>query len=117
MRRFLLFIIITLTGFNSFGQKFAAKEFLFAASLTEKKFNNYLNKKFSVCGNKTISDTIVNVYKEKVDKKKKDKDSIERRIETYRSGDYFALGFFTSSRDEYEQNKKALHDEGFICGA
>jgi len=117
MRRILLFIIIGITWVDCFGQKFSAREFLFVASLTEKKFDSYFSKKFSVCGNKTINDTIVNVYKEKVDKKKKDKDSIDRRIETYRSGDYFALAFFTSSRDEYEQNKKALHDEGFICGA
>lgn len=117
MRRFLLFVITVSLCFNLVAQKLSAKEFLFASSLNEKKFENYFSKRFSPCGNKTIGDTIVNVYKLKTDKRKKEKDSIKRCIEIYRAGDYFALGFFTSSRSEFEENKKALHEEDFFCGA
>src|SRR5215510_13953836 len=117
MRGFLLFVFV-LPGFiNLSAQQFSAKEFLFASSLTSKKFDNYISKRFSSCGNKYKNDTIINSYNIKTDKKKKDTDSIKRRFETYRAKDYFSFAFFTSSKKEFEESKKALYNEGFFCGS
>ena len=115
MRGTLLFVIALLTISSSLAQKFSAKEFLFASSLTEKKFENYINKKFAPCGNRFKNDTIINLYSQKTEKRKQNKDSVVRTFETYQAKDYFSFAYFTSSKDEFEQNKKALYDEGFFC--
>ena len=116
MRGFVLFIILLLTVFTSSAQKFSAEEFLFASSLNEKKFENFLNKRFSPCGNKFKNDTIINLYSVKADKKRKERDSVIRTFETYHAKDYFSFAFFTSSQEEFNENKKALYHEGFFCG-
>lgn len=115
MRGSLLFVIALLTVSISFAQKFSAKEFLFASSLSEKKFGHYLSKKFSPSGNKIRNDTIISIYSQKADRKKANKDSVLRTLETYQSNNTFSFAFFTSSKKEFEENKKALYDEGFFC--
>jgi hypothetical protein len=115
MRGSLLFVIALLTGVTSVAQKFSAKEFLFASSLSEKKFGTYVNKKFSPSGNKLKNDTLINIYSQKKDKRKSNKDSVVRKIETYHAKGNFSFAFFTSSKDEFEENKQALYEEGFFC--
>ena len=117
MRGFLLFVIALPVFLELPAQQFSAKEFLLASSLTEKKFDNYLSKRFSPCGNKYKNDTIINIYNIRPDKKKKHTDSIKRRFETYEAKDYFSFAFFTSSRKEFEETKKTLYEEGFFCGS
>lgn len=115
MRGFLLFVIGLLTFSTALAQHFSAKDFLFASSLNGKKFDNYIDKKFWLSGNRIKNDTIINIYTQKTIKRKKDKDSVVRKIETYHAKDYFSLAFFTSSKKEFEENKKALYSEGFFC--
>lgn len=115
MRGFLLFVFTTFSVFVLPAQQFSAKEFLLASSLTEKKFQNYIGKRFSSRGNIVKNDTVVHIYSQKAEKKKKNPDSVIRTLKTYQAKDYFSFAFFTSSKREFEENKKALYDEGFFC--
>jgi len=115
MRGFLLFVFTLLSFFIS-AQQFSAKEFLFSSSFTEKKFENYISKKFSPCGKRSKDDTIIHVYSLKVDKKKGTHDSTIRTIETNRAKDHFSFTFFTSSKKDFDETKNALQKEGFFCG-
>lgn len=114
MRGFLLVAIafFVLGSVNS--QQFSAKDLLFS-SFTPKKFDNYLSKrKFSSCGKRAVSDTLISLYNQKPGKK--NPDSIIRNIETFQAKEYFAFTYVTSSKDEYESLKRNLDEEGFYCG-
>jgi len=116
MRGFLLIVTFILIAPCSFAQQFSAKEFLLAASFNEKRLEKFISKDFSPAGNNYKNDTIINIYRIKIDKKKKIQDSVIRRIETYQAKNYFSIAFVTSSTKEFEDNKKALYKEGFFCG-
>src|SRR6185503_7592833 len=107
MRGFLLFVFLLFIVYTLPAQNFSAKEFLSVSSLSEKKFEAFLNKRFSPCGNKFKNDTIINFYNVKIDKKKKDSknDSVIRSFETYRAKDYFSFAFNTNSTKEFDENK------------
>lgn len=116
MRGFLLLVVTLFLVFISVAQQFSAREFLFVGSLTEKKFDNYLEKKFSPRGNRVRNDTIINVYNFKPAKKKRDRDSTERSFETSHAKNYFSFTYFTSSKNEFSEIKRSLYGEGFFCG-
>ena len=71
MRGVLLFIFL-LFVFDLIGQNFSAKDFLFASSLSNKKFENYLSKKkFMPSGKRWQNDTVVSIYSLKKEKVRK----------------------------------------------
>jgi len=112
--RGILLVVAFLVLVSADGQQFSAKDLLFS-SFTPKKFETYLGKrKFSPCGQRSYSDTVINTYNLK--RGKKNRDSTLRSIETYRSKEYFAFTFMTSSKEEYEDLKRNLAEEGFSCG-
>lgn len=114
MRGFLLFLILLIVFDSANAQQFSAKDLLLT-SFTPKKFDNYLSKrKFSSYGKRSHSDTLISMYNQRPGKK--NRDSTIRNIETYLSKEYFAFTFKTSSKDEYENLKRNLSDEGFYCG-
>jgi len=64
-----LLIVFLFVAYSVFSQEFSAKDFLFASSLSTKKFENYLTrKKFIACGRRWQNDTIVNIYGPKLEK-------------------------------------------------
>lgn len=117
MRGFLLFVVVLLVTSNLHSQKFSAKDFLFASSLPEKKFENYLSKKkFIPSGSRSKNDTILNIYSSKEKKNKKDTLQIKRSIEAFQTKSSLSFTYFTSLKDEYAENLKALKEAGFYCG-
>ncbi len=114
MRGVLLFIFL-LVFCVSPAQQFPVKE-LFFSSFTEKKFENFLDKRFSVLDKRFNQDTIINIYSIKTGKKKNGNDSIFRSIETYKAKDHFSFSYFTSSKTDFNEFKKILLDEEFYCG-
>ena len=117
MRGFLLIIIILLVTSSLHSQEFSARDFLVASSLPGKKFENYLSKKkFMPCGSRSKNDTVVNIYSVKEGKKKKDTLQIKRTIEAFQTKNSLSFTYFTSLKDEYIENLKALKERGFYCG-
>jgi len=116
MRGVLLFVVILLSALTSFAQQFSAKEFLLTTSFNEKKLEKFISKDFLPAGNNYKNDTVINIYRIKIDKKKKAQDSIVRRVETYQAKNYFSIAYYTSSKKEFEENKNSLYKEGFFCG-
>lgn len=115
MRGFLLFVVVILSHHLSFAQRFSAKDFLFAASYTDKKFDNFISRNFSLAGKVINGDTVITTYNLR-SKKKNDDDSVVRRFETYLANDHLSFAFFTSSLKEYADNKRFLYEDGFFCG-
>jgi len=105
---------------NLLSQEFSAKDFLFASSLSSKKFENYLSRnKFIPSGNRWKNDTVINIYnlKEKKQKKnKKDTLHIKRSIEAFQTKNNFCFTYFTSLKDEYTAVMTTLKEIGFFCG-
>lgn len=117
MRGFLLVVIVLLVTSNLHSQEFSAKDFLFASSLPGKKFESYLSKKkFMPSGSRSKNDTVVNIYSVKERKKKKDTLQVKRSIEAFQTKNSLSFTYFTSVRDEYIENLKALKERGFYCG-
>ena len=106
MKGILLFVIVLLVSNIVRGQEFSARDFLFASSLSSKKFENYLSKKkFIPCGKRSQNDTVVNIYSLKEARKRKEKkdDSsrIRKSIEASFGKENISFTYFTSLRDEY----------------
>jgi len=119
MRGLLLFVVFLLTTSIAQSQEFSARDFLIAASLPDKKFENYLNKKkFLPSGSRSKNDTVIRIYSlEAPKKKKKKKDTlvIKRTIETFQTEKSLSVTYFTSVKDEYLENLQSLRDKGFFC--
>lgn len=113
--RGVLLLIVLLSFFTSAAQQFPVKELLFSAS-TEKKFENFLEKKFSPSDKRFNNDTIINVYSLKTARKKTGDDPTVRNIETHKAKEHFSFSFLTSSKKDFDDFKKILYDEGFFCG-
>ncbi len=117
MRGFLLFVFVLLISSNLHSQEFSAKDFLFASSLPGKKFESYLSKKkFMPSGSRSKNDTLVNIYSAKEGKRKKDTLQIKRSIEAFQTKNSLSFTYFTSVKEEYFENLKALKERGFYCG-
>ena len=117
MRGFLLFIVVLFITSDLHSQEFSAKDFLFASSLPGKKFESYLSKKkFMPSGSRSKNDTVVNIYSAKEGKKKKDTLRIKRSIEAFQTKNSLSFTYFTSLKDEYLENLRALKEKGFYCG-
>src|SRR5687767_14381960 len=113
MRGFLLFVIVLLVTSKLHSQGFSTRDFVFASSLTEKKFENYLSKKkFLPSGSRSKNDTIVNIYSLKEKKNKKDTLQIRRTIEAFQTESSLSFTYFTSLKDEYADNLRALKEAG-----
>lgn len=123
MRGFLLLFIALWVANNMAGQEFSAKDFLFASSLSSKKFESYLNRKNFISSGKTSrNDIVVNLYNLKAEKKKKRNDDslqyipIKKSIEACFGKDNVSFTYFTSVKDEFDGNIHSLKDIGFFCG-
>jgi len=117
MRGLLLFVFVLFLTTNLWSQAFSTKDFLFASSLPEKKFENYLSKKkFMPAGSKSTNGTIVNIYNLKERRKKKDTLQRIRSIETFQTKNSLSFTYITSLKDEYLENLKTLKETGFFCG-
>jgi hypothetical protein len=115
-----LLIVFLLGTYNLFSQDFSAKDFLFASSLSTKKFESYLSKKkFISTGKRWQNDTVVNIYsfkREKKKRKKEDSVQIKRSIELFQAKDNLSFTFLTSVKDEFTESIQGLSEMGFFCG-
>lgn len=117
MRGFLLFIICFLLVCNVHSQEFSAKDFQFASSLSSKKLESYLSRKnFLPSGSRLQDDIMINIYRLKPPKKKKDTLNIKRRVETFHTKSNFSFTYITSLKSEFMGNLGLLKSEGFFCG-
>jgi hypothetical protein len=119
MRGFLLFLISFLLVCNVHSQKFSAKDFLFASSLSSKKLDNYLSKnRFLPSGSRVQNGTLVSMYmyRLKPTKKKKDTVNILRTIETFHTKNNFSFTYITSLKSEFDESLRTLKESGFFCG-
>jgi len=115
MKRLLLLYFIALAFNDAIGQDISAKDLLYSASFSPKKFESYLNKrKFSPSGSRFQFDTLVNIYSLKA-KKKHPLDRI-KNIETYKTKNTFSFALITSSEKEFRENFTSLKQSGFFCG-
>lgn len=119
MRGFLLCLISFLVVCSVHSQKYSAKDFVYATSLSPKKLESFLNKKkFLPGGRRYQNDIVVNTYFLKPEKRKKKKDTlnITRTIETYRTKNNSSFTYITSLEKEYTESLEDLKQAGFFCG-
>ncbi len=117
MRGFLLFVTVFFLVSNVHSQKFSAKDFLFASSLSSKKFESYLNKrKFFPAGSRSDNGSLINIYCLRPAKNKKDTLHIKKSIETVHTKSNFSFTYITSLKNEFTESLKALKESGFFCG-
>src|SRR5258705_13632926 len=103
MRGFLLFVTVFFLVSSVHSQKFSAKDFLFASSLSSKKFESYLNKRnFFPAGSRSDNGSLINIYSLKPAKnKKKDTLNIKKSIETVNTKSDFSFTYITSLGNEF----------------
>ena len=121
MKGILLSVVLMWVSDLALCQEFSAKDFLFASSLSSKKFESYLNrKKFIPSGRRSQNDTILNIYSLKAPKKRKerraDSSQIRKSIEACFGKDNVSFTYFTSLRDEFMEGMNSLKEIGFFCG-
>lgn len=117
MRGFLLVFTSLLFHLAAYSQGFSAKDFLFASSLSSKKFESYLSKNnFSPSGNRFQNDTVVNIYSFKKKRKKDDTLQVKRIIEAFETKNDVSFTYITSLKHEYLESLDELKKEGFYCG-
>lgn len=117
MRGFLLFVSALLFVFNVYGQEFSARDFLFASSLSSKKFESFLNKKnFLPSGSRLQNDTVVNIYNLKAKKKKGDTIQVRKVIEAFHIKNDLSFTYFTPFKNEFVERLNELKNAGFYCG-
>src|SRR5258705_4162859 len=116
MRGFLLFVTVFFLVSSVHSQKFSAKDFLFASSLSSKKFEAYLNKKkFFSSGSRSDNGNLIHIYSLKPGKNKKDTLKIRKTIETGHTKNNFTFTYITSLKNEFTGSLKSLKESGFFC--
>jgi len=110
-----LIIILILCPIICFGQSpsFAVNDLLNLSSQSPKNFDNYLNKKGFLPGNRSIEDNVATIsFFEKT--KPADSLAVYRRVDLYKKKDAYYFALHTSSLEEYTAGMTELKKAGFF---
>jgi hypothetical protein len=110
-----LIIILILCPIVCFGQSpsFAVNDLLSLSAQSPKNFDNYLNKKGFLAGNRSVEDDIATTsFFEKIDPK--DTLPIHRSVDLYKKNDAYYFCLHTSCPKEYKAGMNELKRAGFF---
>ena len=116
MKRLLIFYLLILFCFISYGQVVSVSTLLDAPSVSKQKFDGYISKKgFANIGASYQTDTIARQYTYTGGRQKKTTDSVKREFTRFSTKEGFYFTYTTTSGDEYQKIKTELKKEGFFC--
>ncbi len=118
MVRILLFLFLQGSIFTlSHAQSFTVDDLMTLASLSPKKFDNYMNEKGYLSGGKKMQDdAMAFTFFEKIKLSLEDTIIQNRSVGLYKKDNAFCYSYNTTSREDYQQGLERLKQSHFFYG-